>query len=185
MALEQSFQHRIEKRRLFEYFVVQLDRWKTELSTKNSLPFSKLQLQKLLFLISAHEATLQCHPMLDIFDRFYALKYGPVEMDVYEAMSNPGSFVALNFGERFCKIHNENIGFFDTISVEQKAIVDNAINSLKNKEPEYILKDPFKLVEITHGWTAWQIAMIMAGMSNSKMERMSTSDICNSTQKLF
>ena len=184
MALERILRHRLEKQQLFEYFVVQLDNWKSEVSPKVNLHFSKLQLQKLLFLVSAHEATLQSHPMLDIFDRFYALKYGPVEMDIYDAMTQC-SFKALNFGERFCEIQKEKISFFDSIPMEQKKIVDNAINMLKKKNPNYVLKDPFELVEITHGWTAWQIAMIMADMSNSKMERMSTADICNSTQKIY
>lgn len=184
MALYQIQRHRLEKQHLFEYFVIQLDNWKSEVSTKNNRPFSKLQLQKLLFLISAHEATLQSHPMLDIFDRFYALKYGPVEMDIYDAMTQC-SFKALNFGERFCEIQKENADFFNSIPVDKKTIVDNAINILKKKYPNYVLKDPFELVEITHGWTVWQIAMIMADISNSKMERMSTSDICNSTQKIY
>lgn len=184
MSFERVFRHHIEKKRLFEYFVVQLDKWKSEVSTKSNLPFSKLQLQKLLFLISAHEATLQCHPMLDMFDRFYALKYGPVEMDIYNAMTGD-TFEALNFGERFCEIHKEKTNFFDSIPAEQKEFVDNAINILKKKDSHYVLKDSFELVEITHGWTVWQIAMIMADMSNSKMERMSTTDICNSTQKIY
>lgn len=184
MTLMQILQHRRDKQQLFEYFVVQLDKWKKEVSTNSDMPFSKLQLHKLLFLVSAQEATLQSHPMLDMFDRFYALKYGPVEMDIYDAMTL-GSFKALYFGERLCEIHYDKTSFFDSIPNEQKTMVDNAINNLRNKDSVYILKDPFELVEITHGWTVWQIAMLMADMSNSKMERMSTTDICNSTQKNF
>ena len=184
MLNKQFYQHRQEKLRLFEYFVIELDKWKKDISQRAILPFSKLQLQKLLFLASALDATLQHHPMLDIFDRFYALKYGPVEMDVYDAM-NQGSFEMLNFGERFCEIKIENMGIFDNLPAGQKSIVDNAVNMLKKKNRYYILKDPFELVDITHGWTAWQIAMMVAEMTNSKMERMSTTDICNSTQKIF
>ena len=96
-----------------------------------------------------------------------------------------GSFKALYFGERFCVIDKEKTGFFNSIPEEQKTMVDNAICLLKKRNPAYILKSPFELVEITHGWTVWQIAMIMADMSNSKMERMTTSDICKSTQKIY
>lgn len=180
----QIFKHRQEKLQLFEYFVVQLDNWRKAVSTKPDQAFSKLQLQKLLFLIAAQDATPENHPMLDIFDRFYALKYGPVEMDIYEAMTQD-SFQALNFRERICEIDYEKTSFFDDILGEQKALVDNAINELKKKNSNYILKDPFELVEITHGWTVWQIAMMMADMSKSKMERMSTADICNSIQKIY
>lgn len=184
MSIVQVLQHRKEKLHLFEYFVFQLNKWKEEVSSRDIQPFSKLQLQKLLFLTSAQNATLQNHPMLDMFNRFYALKYGPVEMDVYDAMIQ-GAFDALNFGERFCSIVNEKTSFFGSIPEEQKNMVDNAISMLRRKDPSYILKNPFELVEITHGWTAWQIAMMVADMSNSKMERMSTSDICNSAQKIY
>ncbi len=184
MSIAQFLQRRQEKLRLFEFFVIQLDKWKKEVSQKANQPFSKLQLQKLLFLASAQEATLHYHPMLDIFDRFYALKYGPVEMDVYDAMTQ-GSFESLNFGERFCEIHDKNTIHFDSLPEERKTTIVNAINMLKKKNQNYVLKDPFELVEITHGWTVWQIAMMVADMSNSKMERMSTSDICNSTQKIY
>ena len=184
MSFTQTLQHLQEKQRLFEYFVLQLDKWRKSVSIISNPPFSKLQLQKLLFLTSAQDATEQNHPMLDMFDRFYALKYGPVEMDIYDAMTQ-GSFEALNFGDRFCEIHNDKVGFFDSIPDEQKTMVDDAIGLLKKRNPTYVLKDPFELVEITHGWTVWQIAMIMADMSNSKMERMTTSDICNSTQKIY
>ena len=184
MSQEQVLQHRQEKQHLFEYFVVQLERWKEMVSTSTGRPFSKLQLQKLLFLISAYNATTECHPMLDFFFFFYALKYGPVEMDIYDAMAQD-SFEALSFGDRFCDIHTDNLAFFDTIPIAQKTMVDNAIGELKERYPKYILKEPFELVDITHGWTAWQIAMLIADMSNSRMERMSTTDICNSTHKLF
>lgn len=183
MALVQNLQHSQEKRRLFEYFVVQLEEWKNKVST-TSRPFSKLQLQKLLFLTSANNATSEHHPMLDCFDRFYALKYGPVEMDIYDAMTQD-SFEALSFGDRLCEIHSENLVFFDSIPTERKTMIDDAISDLKKRNPKYILKEPFELVDITHGWTAWQIAMLIADMSNSKMERMTTADICNSTQKIF
>ncbi|MCR5151991.1 MAG: SocA family protein [Prevotella sp.] len=184
MALVQLSQHCREKQRLFEYFVIQLDQWKKEVSVNNIHPFSKLQLQKLLFLTSAQEATQQSHPMLDMFDRFYALKYGPVEMDIYDAMTQ-GTFESLSFGERSCQINNEKTDFLKSIPVEQKTMVDNAISMLRKRNSLYILKDPFELVEITHGWTAWQVAMMIADMLNSKMERMTTSDICNSSQKIF
>ena len=184
MSLVQTAQHRREKQRLFEYFVVQLDTWRKEVSKTIANPFSKLQLQKLLFLISAQDATIQSHPMLDMFDRFYALKYGPVEMDIYDAMTQ-GTFESLNFGERSCQINSEKTNFFDSIPEGQRVMVDDAINSLRKRKPDYILKDPFELVEITHGWSAWQIAMMMAKMSKSNMERMTTSDICNSAQKIY
>ena len=40
---------------------------------------------------------------LDIFDNFYALQYGPVEMDIYRAMSDVGQFSILKFNNRIFK----------------------------------------------------------------------------------
>lgn len=91
----------------FEYFVVCLDNWRKEKFSDSSL-FSKLQLQKLLFLAASIKATSEDHKMLDIFDQFYALMYGPVEMDIYDIMQN-NLFPHLGFERNSCSLKT-NIG---------------------------------------------------------------------------
>lgn len=43
----------------------------------------------------------------------------------------------------------------------------------------------FDLVNITHQWTVWVVAMYVANMLNSGGELMSTDDIINSSVKAY
>ena len=85
------------KKLLFEYLVFRLDEWKKQLNNTNKILLSKLRLQKILFLVCACDATNENRRLLDVFDNFYALPYGPVEMDIYEAMKEDGSFQNIHF----------------------------------------------------------------------------------------
>ena len=55
----------------------------------------------------------------------------------------------------------------------------------QEKGIDYITKDAFALVDITHKWTSWQVAMQVAEMLGNKREQMSTEDIINSTYKAY
>lgn len=165
----------------FEYFVVCLCKWKEE-KFGNNRSFSKLQLQKLLFLASSIGATSEEHKMLDIFDRFYALMYGPVEMDIYDMMQT-NTFPHLMFDGSSCYFKN-NIEELETPE-DDKQIIDSAINKLREKNEEYVILSPFKLVEITHGWTAWQVSIAVAELCGNKKERMSTKQIIDSSIKTY
>ena len=77
---------KMNKNLLFEYLVFRLDEWKKNIeNTGKSVPaFTKLRLQKILFLVCAWNATNTERKLLNVFNNFYDLPYGPVEMDVYE-----------------------------------------------------------------------------------------------------
>ena len=60
-----------------------------------------------------------------------------------------------------------------------------AIRAIRDMGADYITKDPFELVDITHKWTSWQVAMQVAEMLGNKRELMSTEDIINSTVKAY
>lgn len=170
------------KKLLFEYFVLKLTDWKNVCSSKDTTPFTKLQLQKLLFLASAIGATYEEHKMFDVFNHFYALQYGPVEIDIYDFMNNNG-FQNIHFEGNYCKIDNTEIiaGNKD----DEKATIDTAVELLRIKNFNYVNMDAFSLVDITHGWSAWQVAITIANLSGNRMERMTTEDIINSTIKTF
>lgn len=172
------------KLEIFEYFVLKLFDWKKSKGNNSNIPFTKLQLQKLLFLTSASNSTDKAHGLLDIFDNFYALQYGPVEMDVYHAMSNDYRFKFLTFENRECTINYKNQGPLN-ITNEQKFLVDSSIDFLRKENDEYVNMEAYKLVNITHGWTVWQVAMATANLLDSKMGKMSTIDIINSNVKIF
>ena len=181
--LEISLQQE-KKRYLFEYLVFLLKQWKDELYPYLKVTFSKLKLHKILFLVAAVKATSQNHPLLDVFNNFYALPYGPVELDIYDAM-NSNAFKRIKFEGNNCKSDSLDDRYFDNLNNAQKQTMMEAIRTIREMGADYITKDPFELVDITHKWTSWQVAMQVAEMLGNKREFMSTDDIINSTVRAY
>ncbi len=169
------------KNQSFEYLVFLLEQWRNELG--KSVNFTKLRLQKILFFAVAINATNEDHPLLDIFNRFYAMPYGPVELDIYESMKANG-FTNLNFSGIECQT---NFQSYDASTLDStiREELDAAVNALKDMDFNYILAPVYSLVEITHRWSAWRIAMDISNFSGSRQEPMTTEDICNSVIKAF
>lgn len=183
MAEGRTIQCIENKKLLFEYLVFLLEQWKQEKYPQSMETFTKLKLQKILFLVASVNAEKDNHPLLDVFDNFYALPYGPVEIDIYNAMCN-NDFKTIRFEGNDCKQNLEENNFIDLDENLKKAMRD-AVQAIKDKGANYLVTDAFELVEITHKWTSWQIAMQMAEMFGSKREYMSTEDIINSTVKAY
>lgn len=80
------------------------EEWRDNHETIKGKPFPKLTAMKLLFLAAAPKKD-GGDDLLDIFDNFYAMPYGPVESDVYnyirqcEMRAMIGIFVLLKFLE--------------------------------------------------------------------------------------
>lgn len=166
---------------LFEYLVYLLEQWKAEINSTEKL--TRLRLQKILFFAAAINATDEAHPLLDIFDKFYAMPYGPVELDIYERMKNNG-FNHLYFHGIECQSNFQNFDI-SSIDAQHRQDIDNAVKALKGVGFDYLSAPVYTLVEITHRWSAWQIAMDISKISGSLQERMTTEDICNSVIKAF
>jgi len=184
MALLEISLRQEKKRHLFEYLIYLLKQWKDEQYPNVTEEFTKLKLQKILFLVAAVKATAQSHPLLEVFNNFYALPYGPVELDIYDAM-NSNTFKRINFEDNYCKIDSLNNCYFEDLDSTQKQAMIEAIIAIRNMGVDYITKDPFELVDITHKWTSWQVAMQVAEMLGNKREFMSTDDIINSTVRAY
>ena len=174
----------MNKNLLFEYIVFRLDEWRTSLNVVNVPTFTKLRLQKILFLICAWNATDTDLRLLNVFNHFYALPYGPVEIDIYEAMNN-NSFQHINFCGNECIYEKLELSLFVGIPVEKREWVDEAIGHFKNNQCQYLTMPIFDLVEITHKWSAWKISMKIANMFGTRKEEMSIKDICVSNVKAF
>ena len=129
MSLQDIVNKKHDKCLLFEYFVHSLYKWNRELDNTCKAEYTKLQLHKLLFLASAINTTAIQHDMLDIFHRFYALPYGPVEIDIYEAM-NTGKIGSISVSDRLCKFNSVADNHFDELDKRYKNIVDIAIADL-------------------------------------------------------
>jgi uncharacterized phage-associated protein len=182
-TLQERVRNLAIKKLLFEYFVFQLEQWKQEKHPRFHVSFTKLKLQKILFLVASVKSKENTYPLLNVFNRFYALPYGPVEIDIYDAM-NDSSFKNISFIGNECQTRFTKESFAE---LDQSLVLamTEAIQAIKNMGVDYISMTPFELVDITHKWTSWQVAMQVAEMCNSKREPMSTNDIISSTVKAY
>lgn len=172
-----------KKKAAFEYFLCCLVEWRKSKFPNTGKSFTKLQLHKLLFLAASVGATQESHKMLDLFNRFYALKFGPVELDIYESMMND-SFPGIKVSGINCQLVTEK-NKIENLNPDDKFVIEQSVALLRSKNENYVTMPPFHLVEISHEWTVWQISIALAGLSGSKMERMTTKDIIDSTIKAY
>lgn len=170
------------KRLLFEYLVFELDKYCFELNLDTRTVMTKLRLQKLLFFISTLFATKEDHVLLDVFDHFYALPYGPVEIDIYEMMAS-NRFEHISFDENVCVITNRNATSFANLPCKQINAINSALNYLKGGRGRLYLECPvFELVNLSHRWSVWRIAMEYAHSVGHNKERIFTDEILDSTK---
>lgn len=177
----------MDKNLVFEYLVFRLNEWKLKLEKDNiKVPvFTKLRLQKILFLICAWKAESSNRKLLKIFNKFYALPYGPVEMDIYEAMKDRISFQYIYFDGNECIYDNLEESMFVVVSKECRNLIDEAVDDFSKDHRQYLTMPVFDLVDITHRWSAWKITMDIATFLGNKKEKMSVECICRSSIKAF
>ena len=169
---------------LFEYLVYLLVKWGKEVRNEDKLDLSKLRLQKILFFVATIKSEENNHKLLDIFDNFYALPYGPVEIDIYDAMNN-NAFSSIKFEGNACVYDSLSDDNFISLSKGNKQMLEESVDLLMGKDFNYLSAPVFKLVEITHKWTVWEVSMKVADLLGAHRERMATTDICRSKIKAF
>lgn len=175
---------RVIKLQCFEYLVKKLIDWYIEVSGNQDIiyaAFTRLKLQKLLFLSAAINASEDNNDLLSVFGDFYAMQYGPVESDIYNAMMN-NEFTKLSFSERCMVVQNDISGVGQDIDATIVAMIDNAIIQLRKKNERLIKYPAFKLVEITHKWKSWQDAYDIANALGNGSEKMLVNNICRDTK---
>lgn len=177
----------MDKNLIFEYLIFRLNEWKLKLEKDNiKVPlFTKLRLQKILFLVCAWKAESTNRKLLKIFNQFYALPYGPVEMDIYEAMKNRKYFQNICFDGNECIYENLDESMFVGVSKECRSLIDEAVDDFSKDHRQYLTMPVFDLVDITHRWSAWKITMDIATFLGNKKEKMSEECICRSSIKAF
>lgn len=177
----------MNKNLLFEYLVFRLDEWKKYLE-KNGFKvpaFTKLRLQKVLFLVCAWNTSNSEKKLLNIFNNFCALPYGPVEMDIYEAMRTNNVFKYIDFHGNECVYTKLEESMFNRTDCKEFKWIDEAVNEFKKEQRSYLFMPVFDLVELTHKWSVWKISMDIATILGNKKEEMSVECICNSAIKAF
>lgn len=179
----------------FEYFQYKLVKWFCE---ANELVFDKafaskisevndlslIKTFKLHFLISAVQAdTNNDGGLLNVFNNFKALPYGPVETDIYNAVENFDKFQINRSGtilkEKFWSI-DEN--YADQIIRE---LVDLSFEEVKKVNAELINLEPFTLVDISHEWLSWSEAYKTAQSLGLRSYPMLPSDIISDPKRTF
>lgn len=144
----------------FSYLVAQLVAWSDEVSLLNQQDalnqrksLTKLKLIKLLFFASAVDTSVSGNKLLDVFDNFYAMPYGHVESDVYNEIVQRGifdySFIS-------------GIDVDSIIDAEERAVVDIAVTSLREKNVNLISYDANQLVALSHEWYSWKSTYSLA-----------------------
>lgn len=141
---------------------------------------SKLSMLKLLFLTAAPKGE-GTGDLLDIFNRFYALPYGPVESDIYNAIQG-NNLPSYTITER--SIIKKRAGKLP-YCIEDYASVEDAVNALKSKNGHLILLNAFDLVEITHKWESWKQSINFAKLMDMSSYIMTVESIRNDRNKYF
>src|SRR5574344_684726 len=169
----------------FEYITYKLVEWYKSFYptiTHPEFTFGKLKVMKLLFFVSAVDATTNNHFLLDILNKFYAMPYGPVESDIYKAILNKDTQY-FEIKDGYTMIKNQNISNISTsLSEPLRANIDDAIEKLKQKNNNLVKLPAYVLVDITHKWDVWEDAMDIAEILNKRSEIMQTEDIIRSSK---
>lgn len=167
---------------VFEYLVYRLDKWKKDIEKTGKIvpSFTKLRLQKILFLVCAWNTSDTDMRLLNTFNNFYALPYGPVEMDIYEAMKKSNSFQYIKFQRNECVYDKLDESMFNDIQANERRWVDEAVEKFETNQRKYLTMPVFDLVELTHKWSVWQIAMQYAKLLEHNKARITSSDIIES-----
>ncbi len=169
----------------FDYMLTLFKDWHQEI-TFSGIDFtslSRLSVLKLLFFASAPKDDKDESNLLEIFDQFYALPYGPVESDLYTAIKK-GELPNYDVKERSIIIKNES-PLHEGLDTETKSLIDTEIEQLKSKNPTLIIKSAFDLVDISHQWESWQTAYGFAQFLGKQSYQMTPESIKEDRNKFF
>ncbi|WP_282036201.1 hypothetical protein [Saccharicrinis aurantiacus] len=147
------------KHHIFEYIVFKLREWYASKDGQdiNNNDLSLLKVFKLHFFVCAINSENDSS-LLDTFDNFHALPYGPVESDIYNSDTTEAIF---NLTRSTCKVVSEielTVDLFNDIDEVIRASVDESIKTLKDTQPDLVLESAGVLVELSHLWDSWRMA---------------------------
>lgn len=167
----------------FEYLVYRLTEWYKEVTplTENMTShFSRLSVLKLLFLTAAIKDDtiddVNKKDLLGTFNKFCAMQYGPVEIDVYSAIVND-TLSIYRLSNKSIEVKRDVDRAFNNLSDALRQSIDNAIRILRSKNANIIRCNATQLVNITHKWQSWQNAMWLANISGNRQSPMTIDSI--------
>lgn len=175
--------------RLFacNYLIYRLFEWKSQFLDKPlySVRFTRVELMKLIFFISAVKKESESGvDLLDEFDEFYAMTLGPVEISVYHDILDGVIPCCETVDERHIRLVDHY--HVDPQGTDWDQTIVDAINQsiaeLKRINPNIIGYNAARLVEISHLWRCWIVAMSIAKLLGKSSYKMSSLSIRNSNQ---
>ena len=149
----------------FDYMLSLFENWYNEENKEQNKGFencSKLSMLKLLFLTAVPKEE-GARDLLDIFDNFHALPYGPVESDIYNAIQDKK---------------------LPSYIITERSITKKE-NALRMKNRHLILLNAFDLVKITHKWESWKQSINFAKLMDMSSYKMTVDSIRNDRNKYF
>lgn len=147
------------KLKCFEYLIEQLLDWHGDLQFND---FSKLKSLKLLFFASAVTADVNNDGLLSIFDNFWAMPYGHVEVDVYENLGNTQRIKVNNHNTVIEPIGEDYYNDIDNY----KSLIKSSVTLLKQRNNHLVFETAFDLVELSHQWLSWKTSFNLARVNN-------------------
>lgn len=167
----------------FDYMLSLFENWYNEENKEQNKGFencSKLSMLKLLFLTAVPKEE-GARDLLDIFDNFHALPYGPVESDIYNAIQDKKLPSYIITKRSITKKENVTLLY----NVDDYSLVKDAIDALKMKNRHLILLNAFDLVKITHKWESWKQSINFAKLMDMSSYKMTVDSIRNDRNKYF
>lgn len=152
--------------------------WHQEMLGDSPNDLSKIKVLKLLFFVSAVDADSNNDGLLDIFNNYCALPYGPVESDIYDTLGNLGYFNVDTVGI----VQKKEIDFIATL--DDRLRIDSAVENLKRINPSLITLKPFDLVELSHKWSCWSIVYNFA-LDNGSYSHPIPVELIKAETKIF
>lgn len=157
----------------FEYATSKLIEWACQSSNRSiqsfesGNDFSKLKVLKLHFFLCAVNS--KTNTLLNVFDSFYAMPYGHVESDIYNAINLKGlkrfDFLDSRISIK-CEFIEDLPGSFNQGIADYKSQIDSAIEALKNENYSLVEYSAMDLVELSHLWTSWKVSFKIARSKN-------------------
>ncbi|MBL6992124.1 MAG: hypothetical protein ISR65_20235 [Bacteriovoracaceae bacterium] len=137
----------VSKDQALEYILEQFLQWYTAEGENTSYGLSKLKLIQLHFFLCSTS-----RPLLTIFNKFVAKKFGPAELDCLELIKE-GTFSSM-------KIHDHHLILKEgapPVEIDQSAkdIIDEAMTTLKRQNPRIIHLSAIDLMITTNRWRCW------------------------------
>jgi len=175
----------------FDYFISQIiyKRYNNDTSDLKTIVESnitdcglnKLKLFKLLFLVSALNVNDK-YLLDDIFDKFYALPYGPVESDVYDNISLLPNYIVGN--TNISLKSDADLNYPNKTSFKLYKRIDECVDALYIKNSSLFSMPTFELVELTHKADSWRIVFAEA-QRKGKYSLHMTNEIIKETTVYF